>query len=53
VRADKGGQLACRVPAQDSCSIVYSVPAAAPLQQYPGPGADGAGGRAAYPCPPL
>lgn len=27
----------CRVPVQDSCSIVYSLPAAAPLQQYPRP----------------
>lgn len=45
VCADKSGQLVCRVPVQDSCSIVYSLPAAAPLQQYPGPGANGAGGR--------
>lgn len=45
VCADKSGQLVCRVPVQDSCSIVYSLPAAAPLQQYPSPGANGAGGR--------
>lgn len=45
VCADKSGQLVCRVPVQDSCSIVYSLPAAAPLQQYPDPRANGAGGR--------
>lgn len=37
VCVDKSGQLVCRVPVQDSCSIVYSLPAAAPLQQYPQP----------------